>query len=52
MGKIKSKKIYIDRDFFHQLKSEFGTNWDQAIAYVTTHEVNHHAHRMNMIQLD
>ena len=36
------KKIYIDPDFFNELKDRFGAAGDFAQAYVIAHEVGHH----------
>jgi uncharacterized protein len=36
------KKIYIDPDFFSELKDRFGAAGDFAQAYVIAHEVGHH----------
>ena len=36
------KKIYIDPDFFNELKNRFGAAGDFAQAYVIAHEVGHH----------
>lgn len=36
------KKIYIDPDFFNELKTRFGATGNFAQAYVIAHEVGHH----------
>ncbi len=36
------KKIYIDLDFYRELKTKFGAPGDFAMAYVISHEVGHH----------
>ncbi len=36
------RKIYIDLDFYRELKTKFGAPGDFAMAYVIAHEVGHH----------
>lgn len=36
------RKVYIDLDFYKELKDRFGVNGDFAQAYVVAHEVGHH----------
>lgn len=40
------EKMYIDLDFFHQLRTEFRAEGDLAMAYVTAHEVGHHVQKL------
>lgn len=40
------KKVYLDTDFFTELKQRFGAPGDFAQAYVIGHEVGHHIQRL------
>ncbi len=40
------EKIYIDLDFFRELKRRFGASGDFAIAYIIAHEVGHHVQKL------
>jgi len=40
------QKVYIDLDFFRDLKRKFGASGDFAIAYIIAHEVGHHVQNL------
>jgi predicted metalloprotease len=40
------KNVYLDFDFFRQMKNEFGASGDFAMAYVIAHEVGHHVQNL------
>ncbi len=40
------EKIYVDLDFFRELKRRFGAGGDFAIAYIIAHEVGHHVQKL------
>ncbi len=40
------KKIYIDLDFFNEMKTKLGADGDFAQAYVIAHEVGHHVQNL------
>ncbi len=40
------EKVYIDLDFFRDLKRKFGASGDFAMAYIIAHEVGHHVQKL------
>ena len=40
------RKVYIDLDFYNELKNRFGASGDFAQAYVIAHEVGHHVQNL------
>jgi len=40
------EKIYVDLDFFRDLKRKFGASGDFAMAYIIAHEVGHHVQNL------
>ncbi|NPA43693.1 MAG: zinc metallopeptidase [Chlorobi bacterium] len=40
------EKIYIDLDFFRDLRRKFGVSGDFAMAYIIAHEVGHHVQKL------
>jgi len=40
------EKVYVDLDFFRDLKRKFGASGDFAMAYIIAHEVGHHVQKL------